>query len=65
MPQEFVRRDVLLVVDQAKELMRSADNLRKLTNLPESVRSLSLAITYAEIAYLYLNELAGKTPESQ
>lgn len=65
MPQEFLRRDVQLVVDQVVAAMKSADNIRKLTNLPESVRALSVAITNLETAHLYLRDLAGKTPESQ
>lgn len=64
MPQEFVQRDVQLTIDSLAAAMKSIDNLRKLTNLPESVRSLSVAYTYTETANLYLRDLAGKTPES-
>lgn len=65
MPQEFVRRDVQLAVDAAIAAMKTADNLRKMTNLPESIRSLSVAITQIELGFLHLKELAAKTPESQ
>lgn len=64
MPQEFVRRDVQLMVDQVTTTLKGIDNLRKLTNLPESGRSLSVAYTHLETSSLYLKDLAGKTPES-
>lgn len=64
MPQEWVRRDVQLQINEIVQVEKGVDTLRKMTNVPESIRSLSIALTNLETAKLYLTDLAGKTPES-
>lgn len=64
MPQEWVRRDVQLQIDQLMGVEKGLDTLRKMTNIPESSRALSIAMTQLELARLMLQDLAGKTAES-
>lgn len=64
MPQEWVRRDVQIAITHVRQAEASVDTLRKMTNLPESVRALSVALTQLETARLFLTDVAGRTPES-
>lgn len=64
MPQEWVRRDVQVQIDQIVGVEKGLDTLRKMTNIPDSMRAISVAMTQIELGRLMLADLANKTPES-